>query len=104
MLDACLDTAPFGDEAAWTYPPASGQITRGWLHGRGSADSKAGAAIFAHVAARLQDTAGGLGGSVVRPSGPESVTLHGHKGANTGHRRSSDQVGRVGLEPTTGGL
>jgi succinyl-diaminopimelate desuccinylase len=65
VLDACLDTAPFGDEAAWTYPPASGEITRGWLHGRGSADSKAGAAIFAHVAARLRDSAGGLGGSVV---------------------------------------
>jgi hypothetical protein len=39
VLDACLDTAPFGDEAAWTYPPASGQITGGWLHGRGSSDS-----------------------------------------------------------------
>jgi succinyl-diaminopimelate desuccinylase len=65
VLDACLDTAPFGDEAAWTYPPASGEITRGWLHGRGSADSKAGAAIFAHVAARLRDAAGGLDGSVV---------------------------------------
>jgi succinyl-diaminopimelate desuccinylase len=65
VLDACLDTAPFGDEAAWTYPPASGQIAGGWLHGRGSADSKAGAAIFAHVAARLRDTAGGFDGSVV---------------------------------------
>jgi succinyl-diaminopimelate desuccinylase len=65
VLDACLDTAPFGDQAAWTYSPASGQIIRGWLHGRGSADSKAGAAIFAHVAARLRDTAGGLAGSVV---------------------------------------
>jgi succinyl-diaminopimelate desuccinylase len=65
VLDACLDTAPFGDEAAWTYSPTSGQITGGWLHGRGSADSKAGAAIFAHIAARLRDTAGGLDGSVV---------------------------------------
>ena len=65
VLDACLDTAPFGDEAAWTYPPTSGQIASGWLHGRGSSDSKAGAAIFAHVAARLRDTAGGLDGSVV---------------------------------------
>ena len=65
VLDACLDTAPFGDEAAWTYPPLSGEITGGWLHGRGSSDSKAGAAIFAHVAARLQDAAGGFGGSVV---------------------------------------
>ena len=65
VLDACLDTAPFGDEAAWTYPPASGQITGGWLHGRGSSDSKAGAVIFAHLAARLADAAGGLAGSVV---------------------------------------
>jgi succinyl-diaminopimelate desuccinylase len=65
VLDACLDTAPFGDEAAWTHPPTSGQIAGGWLHGRGSSDSKAGAAIFAHVAARLRDTAGCLDGSVV---------------------------------------
>jgi succinyl-diaminopimelate desuccinylase len=65
VLDACLDTAPFGDEAAWTYPPTSGQIVDGWLHGRGSSDSKAGAAIFANIAARLRDTADGFGGSVV---------------------------------------
>lgn len=24
VLDACLDTAPFGDEAVWTFPPAFG--------------------------------------------------------------------------------
>jgi succinyl-diaminopimelate desuccinylase len=65
VLDACLDTAPFGDEAAWTYPPLSGELADGWLHGRGSSDSKAGAAIFAHVAARLRDMPGGFGGSVV---------------------------------------
>jgi len=64
VLDACLDTAPFGDEAAWAYPPLSGEIAGGWLHGRGSSDSKAGAAIFAHIAARLQDM-GGFAGSVV---------------------------------------
>lgn len=65
VLDACLDTAPFGDEAAWTRPPASGAVAGGWLHGRGSADSKTGAAIFAHLAARLRDVAGGLRGSLV---------------------------------------
>jgi succinyl-diaminopimelate desuccinylase len=65
VLDACLDTAPFGDEAAWTYPPVSGEIIGGWLHGRGSSDSKAGAAIFAHVAARLRDVVGGFAGGVV---------------------------------------
>jgi succinyl-diaminopimelate desuccinylase len=65
VLDACLDTAPFGDEATWTYPPLSAEITEGWLHGRGSSDSKAGAAIFAHVAARMGDMTGGFPGSVV---------------------------------------
>jgi succinyl-diaminopimelate desuccinylase len=64
VLDACLDTAPFGDEAAWTYPPASGQIDGGWLHGRGSCDSKAGAAIFAHIAARLSLVSGQLAGTL----------------------------------------
>jgi succinyl-diaminopimelate desuccinylase len=53
VLDACLDTAPFGDEAAWTHPPLSGRVDQGWLHGRGSSDSKTGASIFAHVTARL---------------------------------------------------
>jgi succinyl-diaminopimelate desuccinylase len=62
VLDACLDTAPFGDEAAWTHPPLSGRIDQGWLHGRGSSDSKTGASIFAHIAARLAkaDLAGSL--------------------------------------------
>lgn len=64
VLNACLDTAPFGDESAWTLSPTSGEITDGWLHGRGAADSKAGAAIFAHVAARLQEVAGEMHGSV----------------------------------------
>ncbi len=65
MLDACLDTAPFGDEAAWTYPPVSGEIHGGWLHGRGACDSKAGASIFAHVAARLLPISDQLAGSLV---------------------------------------
>jgi succinyl-diaminopimelate desuccinylase len=65
VLDACLDTAPFGDEKAWSSPPTSGEIQDDWLYGRGSSDSKAGAAIFAHVAARLRQTAGDWRGSVV---------------------------------------
>ena len=53
VLDACLDTAPFGDEDAWTHPPTSAVTADGWLWGRGSSDSKVGAAIFCHIAARL---------------------------------------------------
>lgn len=53
VLDATLDTAGFGDPAAWTHPPTSGRVDQGWLHGRGSADSKAGVALFAHLLASL---------------------------------------------------
>src|ERR1700722_6407600 len=31
VLNACLDTAPFGDESAWKLPPTSGVIASGWL-------------------------------------------------------------------------
>jgi succinyl-diaminopimelate desuccinylase len=53
VLDACLDSAPFGDENAWTHPPTSGITDNGWLWGRGSSDSKVAVAIFCHLAARL---------------------------------------------------
>ncbi|WP_284741688.1 M20 family metallopeptidase [Amycolatopsis sp. RTGN1] len=65
VLDACLDTAPFGDEAAWTHPPTSAAIADGWLNGRGSADSKSGAAIFCHIGARLTTMTDKLHGSLV---------------------------------------
>jgi succinyl-diaminopimelate desuccinylase len=65
VLDACLDTAPFGDESAWRQPPTSAVIADGWLHGRGSSDSKAGAAIFAHILARLKSARDRWAGSVV---------------------------------------
>jgi succinyl-diaminopimelate desuccinylase len=65
VLDACLDTAPFGDEHAWTHPPTSAATVDGWLYGRGSADSKSGAAIFCHIATRLAAIADQLHGSLV---------------------------------------
>jgi succinyl-diaminopimelate desuccinylase len=64
VLDACIDTAPFGDEAAWTHPPTSARIVDGWLYGRGSADCKVAAAIFAHIAAELRSDAGALRGTL----------------------------------------
>jgi succinyl-diaminopimelate desuccinylase len=64
VLDACLDTAPFGDPSRWRHPPTSGVIEDGWLHGRGSADSKAAVAIFSHIAARLISQANDLHGTL----------------------------------------
>ena len=48
-LNACVDTASFGDVEAWASPPAVPDIRDGKLFGRGAADSKAGVAIFAHL-------------------------------------------------------
>ncbi|GAA0979430.1 hypothetical protein GCM10009555_044110 [Acrocarpospora macrocephala] len=92
VLDACLDTAPFGDESAWTYPPTSGEITGEWLHGRGSSDSKAGAAIFAHIVARLQQTADQWPGCVVL-----LFDVDEHTGAFGGAKAffEGENVGRV---------
>lgn len=47
-LNACLDTATFGDEEQWRFPPTSAKTENGWLYGRGSADSKVAVSIFSH--------------------------------------------------------
>lgn len=54
LITACLDTAGIGTKDAWNFDPFSGHLdSDGWLHGRGSADSKAGVAIFSHLVAEL---------------------------------------------------
>jgi succinyl-diaminopimelate desuccinylase len=64
VLDACVDTAPFGDVDAWSHSPTSGAIVDGWMYGRGTSDSKAAVAIFAHLAVRLQKYREQLHGNV----------------------------------------
>lgn len=64
VLDACLDTAPFGNERDWLYGPTSAAIDDGWLYGRGAADSKAAIAIFMHIAAHVQRHAEALRGKL----------------------------------------
>jgi len=54
-LNACIDTAPFGNLLAWKTPPNSGEIIDGWLYGRGSADSKIAVAIFSYIALLLKE-------------------------------------------------
>jgi succinyl-diaminopimelate desuccinylase len=64
VLDACIDTAAFGDETAWRFPSTSAVIEDGSLCGRGAADSKAAVAIFAHIAARLRERRSELHGTL----------------------------------------
>jgi succinyl-diaminopimelate desuccinylase len=65
VLNATLDTAGFGALDSWRHQPTGAVVEDGWLHGRGSADSKAGVAVFAHVlqdfAARPDAVAGRIG-------------------------------------------
>ncbi len=49
LLNAPVDTAPFGDTSVWKYPADRPTLADGWLFGRGAADSKAGVAVFCHV-------------------------------------------------------
>jgi succinyl-diaminopimelate desuccinylase len=64
VLDACLDTAPFGDPTAWRHAPTSGTIEDGWLYGRGAADSKAAIAIFMHLAKHIHEHVAQLRGTL----------------------------------------
>jgi len=64
VLDACLDTAPFGDSSIWQHEPTSGATENGWLYGRGSADCKAAIAIFMHIATHLYKARSQLHGSL----------------------------------------
>jgi succinyl-diaminopimelate desuccinylase len=90
VLDACIDTAPFGNVDAWTHAPTSGIVIGDWLYGRGSSDSKTAAAIFAHIAAHMQrmpaafsgtlavlfdadEHTGSFGGAKAYFSGPQST-------------------------------
>ncbi len=49
ILNGHVDVVPVGNETLWNYPPWSGVVEDGRLHGRGSCDMKSGitAAIFA---------------------------------------------------------
>ena len=60
VLDATVDTAPFGDEAAWTRDPTGAEIDGGWMYGRGTADCKVAVAVFAHLLADAARTAPGI--------------------------------------------
>ncbi|MHB1084932.1 MAG: M20 family metallopeptidase [Thiobacillus sp.] len=64
LLDAPTDTAPYGDPHAWLHPPDKATIEDGWMFGRGSADSKAGIAVFCHVLADLLPQAPQLAGTL----------------------------------------
>jgi succinyl-diaminopimelate desuccinylase len=95
VLNATLDTAGFGDEAVWTHPPLGAHIVDGWLYGRGAADSKAGAALFAHLLVALSHRATEFAGRVGL-----LLDLDEHTGRFGGARAFFDKFGDS-LDETT---
>ena len=56
-FDAHIDTVDTGDTAQWEQDPFSGVIEGGWVHGRGAADQKGGAAAMVTAGRILRETA-----------------------------------------------
>jgi succinyl-diaminopimelate desuccinylase len=65
LLNAPADTAPAGDVSTWLHSVLGGDVDGGWLYGRGSADSKAGIAVFCHVAREIRKLAATLRGRLL---------------------------------------
>jgi succinyl-diaminopimelate desuccinylase len=99
VLDAAVDTAPYGDPAAWHYPPDRPTIADGWLYGRGSADSKAGIAVFCHVLAALSRQRNDLAGTVGFVFDAEE-----HVGTFAGIRRYMEQRSAVPIAAPIAGV
>jgi putative selenium metabolism hydrolase len=49
-----MDTVPLGVESGWEYPPYSGTIAEGYLHGRGACDMKGPLATQVYIPAILR--------------------------------------------------
>jgi succinyl-diaminopimelate desuccinylase len=64
-LEGHTDVVTEGDPAAWRHPPWSGVVEEGRLHGRGSADMKAGLAAAMVCAGALRRTGGRFGGRLM---------------------------------------
>jgi succinyl-diaminopimelate desuccinylase len=59
MLACHLDMVAAGDPAEWEYPPFSGVVEEGYLHGRGAMDIKGPLAVQTYAAAAMAGRAAG---------------------------------------------
>ncbi|NTF30592.1 succinyl-diaminopimelate desuccinylase [Rhizobium skierniewicense] len=64
MFAGHTDVVPVGDEASWSHPPFSAEISGGEMFGRGAVDMKGGIACFVAAIARHIEKHGKPDGSV----------------------------------------
>lgn len=110
-----MDTVPPGDERNWEYPPFSGEIAEGFLHGRGAGDMKCslGAQVYLpavlhraglkpvdigdiYVVAVVQEEVGGLGSKYLDES-IKKVIDYAINGESTSNMINTGQRGRAEL-------
>jgi len=65
LFNAHMDTVPITDADAWKYPPLSGKIVDGKVHGRGASDCKQGIAAMTYAVKALQAAGVKLNGDVI---------------------------------------
>jgi succinyl-diaminopimelate desuccinylase len=65
LLEGHTDVVTEGDPAEWTYPPFSGELVDGTIHGRGSADMKSGLAAAMVAAAAIKRSGASFRGRLV---------------------------------------
>ena len=65
LFNAHMDTVPITDEEKWKYPPLSGTIADGKVHGRGACDDKQGIAAMFYAVKALQAAGAKLKGDVI---------------------------------------
>ena len=75
LLDAHTDTVDVTGGVSWQKDPFSGEVTGGFLHGRGSADMKGALAAMIHAAAEVDRAQ--IRGRVVVSASPMEEVLEG---------------------------
>jgi succinyl-diaminopimelate desuccinylase len=75
VLNGHMDVVPAGDATRWSFPPFSGTIKDGFLHGRGASDMKGGDTGIISAMRLLVDAEEDLNGQVALTLVPDEETM-----------------------------
>jgi succinyl-diaminopimelate desuccinylase len=78
VLNGHMDVVPPGNVDRWSFPPFSGKIENGFLHGRGASDMKGGVAGIISAMRLLAEVEDSLNGEVILTLVPDEETMGIH--------------------------
>ena len=79
VLNGHMDVVPPGNVDRWSFPPFSGKIEDGFLHGRGASDMKGGDAGIISAMRLLTKVEDSLNGEVILTLVPDEETMGIHR-------------------------